>query len=59
MDTYDFKSLTRKINILEEDLVEGGHIDRVEVISPVDTEGMEVMIEQLESLLKKKEIRIQ
>jgi hypothetical protein len=59
MDIYDFKSLTRKINILEEDLLEEGHIDRVEAVSPVDTEGMEVMIEQLESLLKKKETRIQ
>jgi len=30
----------------------------MDTVNPVDTEGMELMIEQLESLLKKKEKRI-
>jgi len=46
------------LNILEENLLQEGNINRMDTVNPVDTEGMELMIEQLESLLKKKEKRI-
>jgi len=59
MDKYEFKSLARKLNSLEQ------HLSNEEIRSnksvdagELDLEGMELMITQLEKLVKKKESRI-
>jgi hypothetical protein len=62
MDISEFKSLIRKINLLEEEVGKEGKEDtaknRSQSFHSNDSEGMELMVEQMECLLKKKENRI-
>jgi hypothetical protein len=62
MDISEFKSLIRKINLLEEEVGKEGTEDtaknRSQSFHSNDSEGMELMVEQMECLLKKKENRI-
>ncbi len=59
MEVSEVKSLIRKINLLEEELgrEETGK-SRSQSFHSNDSEGMELMVEQMECLLKKKENRI-
>ena len=58
MEKYEFKTLKRRVKIIEQELKESSIRSRPDSSDSHDPDGTEAMIEQLEHLLKKKEKRI-
>ena len=58
VDVATFNSITRNVNMIDEEVKEMTRRRKNSIDSHEDAEGTEAMIEQLEYLLKKKEARI-